>query len=365
MSGRLTVLIAGGGTGGHLMPALAIAAAVRRPHPEWRAVLVGALRGIEAELLPTREVPFHLLHAEPLYRRQWWKNLKWPVLAFRLLREVDQVLDAERPAVVVGTGGYVSGPVVWRAARRGIPTAMLELNAYPGLAARRLAGSVREIWLGSPEARRHLRPGPRTAVLDTGTPITPPDPALRAEASRHFGLDPSRPVLLVTGGSQGALPLNRVVADWVESGGPGMPQVLWATGRSTFERFRALHRPPEVQVHAFLDPIAPAYAVADLTLTRAGMMTLAELCAWGIPSIVVPLPSAAADHQTPNARAMEEAGAAVHLPQVELTAPRLGTLVTSLLSDRQRLAAMRSAALGRAQPEATERIVGRIGVLSG
>jgi len=365
VSGKPTVLIAGGGTGGHLMPALAIAAAVRRVHPEWRPVLVGAVRGLEAELLPTRDVPFHLLHAEPLYRRQWWKNLKWPVLAFRLLREVDRVLDAERPAVVVGTGGYASGPVVWRAARRGIPTAMLELNAYPGLAARRLAASVREIWLGSPEARRHLRPGPRTGVLDTGVPIAPPDQALRPEAIRRFGFDPARPVMLVTGGSQGALGLNRVVAEWLESGAPGMPQVLWATGRTTFERFRAIHRPPEVQVYGFLDPIGPAYAVADLALTRAGMMTLAELCAWGIPSIVVPLPSAAADHQTPNARAMEESGAAVHVPQAELTASRLGTLVTSLLSDRQRLTVMRSAALGRARPDATARIVDRIGVLSG
>ena len=347
------------------MPALAIAAALRRTPAEWRPVLVGAVRGIEAELLPTREVPFHLLHAEPLYRRQWWRNLKWPVLAFRLLREVDRVLNAERPAVVVGTGGYASGPVVWRAARRGIPTAMLELNAYPGLAARRLAGSVREIWLGSPEARRHLRPGPGTSVLDTGAPIAPPDATLGPEAFRRFGLDPARPVLLVTGGSQGALALNRVVAEWLESAGAGTPQVLWATGRSTFERFRAIHRPPEVQVHAFLDPIAPAYAVADLALTRAGMMTLAELCAWGIPSVVVPLPSAAADHQTPNARAMEEAGAAVHVAQADLTAARLGDLVTSLLSDRTRLAAMRSAALARARPEATERIVTRIGVLSG
>lgn len=347
------------------MPALAIATALRKAHPGWRIVLVGAARGIEAQLLPTRDFPFHLLPAEPIYRRQWWKNLRWPLLAVRLLRQVNRLLEEERPAAVVGTGGYAAGPVVWRAARRGLPTAMLELNAYPGLAVRRLARSVREIWLGSPEARRHLRTGPATELVDTGAPITPPEPGLRPDALERFGLDPTRPVLLVTGGSQGALGLNQVVAEWIGTGGAAAFQVLWATGKTTYPRFAGLHRPPVVQVYDFLDPIGPAFAVADLALARAGMMTLSELCAWGVPSILVPLPTAAADHQTPNARAMQDAGAALYLPQAELTAARLGQEVSALLGDRGRLAAMRSAALARAHPDATDRIVARIGVLSG
>jgi len=155
------------------MPALAIAAALRRSHPDWRVLLVGAMRGIEAQLLPTRDFPYQLLPAEPIYRKQWWKNLRWPLLALRLRREVDRLLERERPAVVIGTGGYASGPVVWRASRRGIPTAMLELNAYPGLAVRWLARSVREVWLGSPEARQHLRRGAGTEIVDTGAPILP------------------------------------------------------------------------------------------------------------------------------------------------------------------------------------------------
>jgi UDP-N-acetylglucosamine--N-acetylmuramyl-(pentapeptide) pyrophosphoryl-undecaprenol N-acetylglucosamine transferase len=347
------------------MPALAIATALRRAHPDWRIVLVGARRGIEATLLPSRDFPFVLLPVEPIYRRQWWKNLRWPFLLPRLLDEVDRLLAKERPALLIGTGGYASGPIVWRAARRGIPTAMLELNAYPGLAVRWLARRVREIWLGSPEARKHLRPGPKTEIVETGAPITPPDPSLREEVLKRFGLDPSRPVLLVTGGSQGALAVNRVVAEWIEQGGAASLQVLWAAGRATFGRFESLHHPPDVQVYDFLDPIGPAYAAADLALSRAGMMTLAELCAWGVPSILVPLPSAAADHQTPNAIAMERAGAAIHLPQHELSAGRLGELVPALLGDPTRLAAMRSAALARARPEATARILARIGVYSG
>jgi UDP-N-acetylglucosamine--N-acetylmuramyl-(pentapeptide) pyrophosphoryl-undecaprenol N-acetylglucosamine transferase len=365
--GRLpvTVLIAGGGTGGHLMPALAIASRLRQVHPDWRVMLAGATRGVEATLLPTRDFPYQLLSAEPLYRRQWWKNLRWPFLALRLLREVDRLLDRERPAVVIGTGGYASGPVVWRAARRGIPTAIQEQNAYPGLATRRLARMVREVWLGVPEARTLLTGGADTTFLDTGNPIVPPDPALRAEAPQRFGLDPARRVLLVSGGSQGALALNEALADWLDQGGGAEIQIIWATGRATYDRFKPRHAPPNVQVFDFLDPMGFAYAVADLAVGRAGMMTVAELAAWGIPSILIPLPTAAADHQTPNARVMAAAGAAIHLPQAELSGPRLGQLVTDLLGSPERMATMATAARSRGRPDAAARISDRIGILSG
>lgn len=361
----LTVLIAGGGTGGHLMPALAIAARLRQEHPDWRIVLAGASRGVEAILLPRRDFPFQLLPAEPIYRRQWWKNLRWPFLALRLIRAVDGLLDRERPAVVIGTGGYASGPVVWRAARRGIPTAIQEQNAYPGIATRWLSPRVREIWLGVPEARRYLTPGPATVVLDTGNPIAPPDAGLRAAAFRRFDLDPSRPVLLVTGGSQGALFINQAVAAWIDSGGADGIQILWATGRATHADFRGRHAPPATHVFDFLDPMADAYAVATLAISRAGMMTVAELAAWGIPSILIPLPTAAADHQTPNARVMDQAGAAIYVPQQEFPAALERGLVGQLLESPERLALMASAARRRGRPDAAAQISARIGILSG
>lgn len=364
-TGSRTILIAGGGTGGHLMPALALAAGVRQAHPDWRVVLVGAARGVEATLLPNRAFPFHLLPAEPIYRRQWWRNFRWPFLAVRLLREVDRVLDLERPALVVGTGGYAAGPVVWRAARRGIPTALQEQNAYPGLVTRWLARSVREIWLGVPEARQHLSTGSTTEVTVTGNPIPPPDAAERTEALHRFGLDPSRPVLLVTGGSQGALAINTAVAGWLDSGGGRDVQLLWTTGKATHPQFRGYHNPPAVQLFDFLDPIAHAYAVATLAVSRAGMMTISELCAWGVPSILIPLPTAAADHQTPNARVLAEAGAAIHLPEADLTPSRLGGMVAELLRAPGRLAELAGKARSRGHPNAVARITQRIGVLSG
>lgn len=360
-----TVLIAGGGTGGHLMPALAIAAAIRRHHPDWRVVLVGASRGVEAALLPTRDYPYELLPAEPIYRRQWWKNARWPYLALRLVRAVDRLLDRERPALVIGTGGYASGPVVWRAAGRGIPTAIQEQNAYPGLSTRMLARRVREIWLGVPEARGFIKPGRHTEVIDTGNAISPPDPARRSGAQQRFALDPWNPVLLVTGGSQGALAINQAVAMWLEGGGGKGVQVVWAAGKATYAQFRRFHHPPAVQVFDFIDPMADAYAVANLAVSRGGMMTLAELCAWGVPSVLIPLPTAAADHQTPNAKVLAGAGAAIHLPQSELTARRLGEVIAGLLNPPGRLDQMAQAALARGRPDAVERISDRIGVLSG
>jgi UDP-N-acetylglucosamine--N-acetylmuramyl-(pentapeptide) pyrophosphoryl-undecaprenol N-acetylglucosamine transferase len=354
----MRIMIAGGGTGGHLMPALAIARALAERGIE--PVLVGAERGVEARILPQKEFRYHLLPAEPIYRRAWWRNARWPVVLARLLRRLNDLLAVERPAVVVGTGGYASAPVVWSAARRGIPTAIQEQNAYPGLANRWLAGRVRHIYLGLPEARRLLRPGVRTEVFDTGNPIVPPVAGRAAEARRRFGLDAGRRTLLVTGGSQGALAINRAVAGWVEAGlEPGL-DLLWVTGPGTYEQFERYQRPPAVQVIPFLDPMADGYAVADLVVSRAGMITVAELCAWGLPSVLVPLPTAAADHQTHNARAMAEAGAAALLPQNELSTERLRSLVGSLLADGAARQAMAARALARGKPRAAEDIVSRL-----
>lgn len=360
-----TVLIAGGGTGGHLMPALAIAGSLRRVHPDWRVVLVGAERGVEARLLPTRDFPFELLPFEPIYRRQWWRNLRWPWLAVRIYRKVAALLDRERPALVMGTGGYAAGPVVWLAAKRGIPTAILEQDAWPGLVTRRLAGTVREIYLGAPEAGANLHPGPNTTVVSTGGPIAVPDPGRRPAAAARFGVEAGRPVVLILGGSQGSVAINERVAEWIEGGGADRLTVIWATGRGSFERFRAHHRPPRVHVVDFLDPVADGYAVADLVVCRAGMMTIAEITGWGLASILIPLPTAAADHQNKNAEVIVDAGAGYLLPQTELTAETLGGAVDGLLDDIEGLERMRAAARARGRPGALAEITGRLEALIG
>ena len=342
------------------MPALAIAAELERSGRGIEPVLVGAVRGVEATLLPERDFRYVLLPSEPIYRRAWWRNLRWPVLAGELIRRVDQLFRAERPAAVLGTGGYASAPVVWWAARRGIPTAIQEQNAYPGLATRWLSRRVRHVYLGLPEARRLLRFGRATEVFDTGNPITPPTPERRPAALARLDLSGSRPVVLVTGGSQGALALNRAVAGWLDRGGPADADLLWVTGRATHADFIRYHRPPAVRVVDFLDPMAEGYAVADLVVSRAGMITVAELCAWGLPSILVPLPTAAADHQTHNARVLAEAGAARLLPQSALTPEVLAQSVTELLREPAQREAMAARAKARGRPHAASEIVSRL-----
>lgn len=342
------------------MPALAIATTLREMSPVFEPVLVGASRGVEAQILPTRDFRFALLPLEPIYRRTWWRNLRWPLVAWRVFRGLSRLFARERPAAVVGTGGYASGPVVWWAARHGIPTAIQEQNAYPGLTTRRLSRAARHIYLGLPEAAERLRPGPGTVLFDTGNPISPPTPARRPAALARFGLDGSRPVLLVTGGSQGALAINRTIAAWLDAGGASKAAVIWVTGKRTHAEFARYHRPPGVSVIDFLDPMADAYAVADLVVSRAGMITVAEVCAWGLPSVLVPLPSAAADHQTHNARAMADAGAADMVVQNGAAADQLGGVVDGLLASPGRRAAMAARSLARGRPNAARDIVSHL-----
>ena len=354
------ILIAGGGTGGHLMPALAIAATLREIEPAIEPVLIGARRGVEATLLPAREFRYALLPLEPIYRRTWWKNARWPVVAWRVFRHLTRLFAEEKPAAVLGTGGYASGPVVWWAARHGIPTAIQEQNAYPGLTTRRLSRHARHIYLGLPEAAERLRPGPGTTLFDTGNPIVPPAPARRAAALARFGLDGRRLVVLVTGGSQGALAINRAVARWLDDGAAERVAVIWVTGRKTYGDFASYHRPPAVTVIDFLDPMADAYAVADLVVSRAGMITVAEISAWGLPSVLVPLPTAAADHQTHNARAMANAGAAVVVTQNGASADQLAGVLDGLLENPARRAEMAARSLQRGRPNAARDIVSHL-----
>jgi len=354
----ITVLFAGGGTGGHLMPALAIAESMVRLEPRVQPFFVGAERGVESQVLPARPWRHLLLPLEPIYRRRWWLNVRLPLSTWRSLRSLHTLLAAERPGLAVGTGGYASGLAIWAAARRGVPVVLQEQNALPGIATRRLAPRARQIHLGFPEARQHLKPGPRTQIFDSGNPIVPP-PAPRpapAAARERLGFRPALPVVVVVGGSQGALALNEAVAAALSGGDwPSDVQLLWQTGQAWSERFQSLAR-EGVRIEAFLDPMAQAYAAADLVVCRAGAMTLAEVAAWGLPAILVPLPTAAANHQLTNAMALAAAGSAVVLEQHNLTGRSLGSDVAGLLGAPARMADLSRAISERAKSDAATRI---------
>ena len=361
------VLFAGGGTGGHLYPALNIAAAMREARPGLETVFVGARRGVEARVLPEKGVPHTLLPFQPIQRDRVWRNWRLVPALTASGWGLAKMMVRDRPDLVVGTGGYASGPACGWAVMVGVPIALQEQNSYPGLTTRWLSRFARQVHLGFPEAADRLRPGRRTEIHDHGNPIQPPDRSVdRAAARRAFGLRPDSKVLLVVGGSQGSRAINEAMLSALarvtakQASRPDRFEILWATGPTHIEGIGMMLEPLGVSdwVHAtgYIDAMPKALAAADLAVSRAGAMGTAELLAWGVPSVLVPLPTAAADHQTHNARALESAGTAVALPESEMTGERLWSELVALAGDEDRRAAMAERARERARPEAARRI---------
>ena len=357
----MRVIFAGGGTGGHLYPGLAIARALKNADPRVEPFFIGARRGIERDVLPQVGFAFELLDLHPLYRsRPWenWKTLRGAVSAWRMIANE---VRSEPPACMVGTGGYASGLALAYATAHDIPFVLQEQNTFPGITARFFSRYAAQVHLGFPEARTRISPSAKTEVFDSGNPIEPPpaDAFVKGPAREKWGFPVSGGrVMLVYGGSQGSKAINDVVGAWIDRGLPPDLHVIWATGKANYDRL-AHYGNARVKVRAYIAPISEAYRAADFAVSRAGAMATAELCAWGIPSIVVPLPTAAADHQTANARALASAGASTMIRQSELNPDSLAAAVGSMLAE-DTLARMRSKALERARPTAAADIARHI-----
>jgi UDP-N-acetylglucosamine--N-acetylmuramyl-(pentapeptide) pyrophosphoryl-undecaprenol N-acetylglucosamine transferase len=365
MSAR--VLFAGGGTGGHLYPALNLGDAVKRADPSAEVFFVGAVRGVESRVLPEKGVPHELLPLEPLRRAQPLANWRLFPAMFHSFGGLRRIFNRFKPDLVVGTGGYASGPAAMWALLRGVPIALQEQNSFPGFVTRKLGGRARQLHLAFPEARKYLKPGPRTEVFEYGNPIQKPNFDVdRAAARQRFGLGEGT-ICLVTGGSQGARAVNealladiRGVLEGRLEAPPAGFEILWATGTGHFDgvskRLGEMGRPTWVKALPYIEDMPGALASANFAIARAGAMSLAELTAWGIPSILVPLPTAAANHQHHNAVALSDAGAALMVPERELGQGRLWTDVISLARDGPRRAAIAATARDRGRPDAADRI---------
>lgn len=354
----MTIIFAGGGTGGHLYPGLAIARAIVRLDPAVEPFFIGARRGIEKDVLPGAGFEHELLDLHPLYRSRPWENWRTLRGAVTAWIRIGERVRAYRPRAVVGTGGYASGLTLAYAAVKGIPFAIQEQNTYPGLTTRFFSRYAAQIHLGFPEARALLSPSTKTVIFDSGNPIEPPPADARdkrvGRAVWDFPGDCGT-VLLVYGGSQGSKAMNEAVAGWVRGGIPNDLFIIWATGRGNHQEYASLES-DRVKIRPYLSPVSDAYRAADLALSRAGAMATAELCAWGLPMILVPLPTAAADHQTANARALEAAGAARVILQSEMSPRALAEAVSALISNPAQLSALAARALERGRPQAAEQI---------
>jgi UDP-N-acetylglucosamine--N-acetylmuramyl-(pentapeptide) pyrophosphoryl-undecaprenol N-acetylglucosamine transferase len=344
------VLIAAGGTAGHVVPALAIADALRDSgaHVEF----AGGERA-EAELVPAAGYPFHPLTVAGLDRRNPLRAARAAGLAVRAVGRARRLIRDVRADAVMGGGGYVAGPVGLAALTRRVPLALTEADSHLGVANRMLAPFARRVFLAFPLEGRD---GERYEV--TGRPVPPGTAgADRTAARRRFGVPEDAPCLLVFGGSLGARSLNEAA---VEAFGREAPfHVLHASGRRDHddlrERLDALGAPPHYSLEPYIEPFADAYAAADLAAARAGGSVF-ELAAAGLPAILVPYPHATADHQTGNARWMADGGAAVVVPDGELDASRLRREAEALLGDPPRLERMSDAARTLSRPDAAERI---------
>ncbi|MEX2152199.1 MAG: UDP-N-acetylglucosamine--N-acetylmuramyl-(pentapeptide) pyrophosphoryl-undecaprenol N-acetylglucosamine transferase [Gemmatimonadaceae bacterium] len=357
----MRIVFAGGGTGGHLYPGLAIARAVQRLRPDIQPFFIGARRGVERDVLPGTGYPHVLLDLHPLYRSRVWNNWRTVAGMVTAWRGLGRVFREERPTLAVGTGGYAAVTTLAYAVAHGIPIVEQTGDSLPSLTARLFSRWSKEIYLSFPESAKHLRVRSPEALVDTGAPIEPPpEPRPPRDATlRAWRFPADAKVVLVYGGSQGSLAINNAVRDWIRDGLPRGVHLIWGAGKKTYDEFANLES-ERVRVRPYLSPIADAYAATDLAIARAGTMTLAELFAWQIPAVLIPLPTAAADHQTLNARTLEQAGAAVYLPQSELSGARLGGTVSNLLESPARLETLARAAAARARPHAAEAIARRV-----
>lgn len=370
--GRPLVVLSGGGTGGHLYPALAIADALRAARSDVHVLFVGARRGLEARVLPERGEEHVLLSVHGIDRRRLlgsWRALTG--LATGLVRVV-RLFRSRRPDAVVVTGGYASAPSGIVAALMGIPLVLQEQNSVPGAVTRLLARFAVRIHVAYPEAIERL-PGAASRCVVSGNPVRPPSTLEKGDARDVFGVPRDVVLVFVTGGSQGSLALNRGVTAYVEAVAAGrlrrpeLLHVLWATGHAHYETVEAaLARagsPDWVRALAYVDDMPAALAASDVALSRAGAMTTAELVNQGLPAILVPLPTAAEDHQTHNARALEAAGAARMLPESELSAERLAHELERVADRPGELRRMKERALERARPRATDEIASDVAAL--
>lgn len=350
-TGALSVIIAGGGTGGHIYPGIAIAQEFRRRNPATRAVFVGTARGMETRIVPREGFDLELIEVTALKRVGAWRMLKSLARLPLSFLKVRTLLNRVHPDVVIGVGGYASGPVVLAAALSGIPTLIAEQNALPGFTNRVLSRFVRAAAVSFEEARRFF--GEKAEI--TGNPV-------RAEFFAIADSAPGERVhVLITGGSQGSRAINEAVIGAVESlrAEASRFTITHQTGEADLERTRAAYAGTgiEVTVKPFIENMVEEFERADLVVCRAGATTVAELAAAGRPAIMIPFPFAADDHQRRNAEAVERAGAGRMILQAELTPERLIHELLWLANDRAQLARMSAASRQLGHPDAAARVV--------
>lgn len=351
------VLIAGGGTGGHAVPAVAIAEGIRGRFPGSEFLFVGTARGVEARVVPAAGFRLELISVISLSRSLNASLLRFPFVLIKGFVASIGLARRFRPDLAICTGGYVSGPVGLAAALLRVPLAIHDSNVLPGITLRVLSRFATLVMLGFEAAGRKMGGGARVTV---GNPTRMSGARVdRREAREAFGLGGERTTVLVVGGSQGARGINRAVAQALPKLMDAGVQVLWQTGPTDQEAMASEAAPygDRVATVAFVDDMAAAYGASDLAVTRAGAMTITELNLQGLPAILVPLPTSSENHQEVNARAMEREGWARVILERDLDGETLAAEVAGLVGEPERLAGMAARSGERGEGDAVGRVV--------
>jgi len=361
----IRIIISGGGTGGHVFPAIAIADALKKRVPDAEILFVGALGRLEMEKVPGAGYRIEGLTISGFQRRMTWKNLGFPFKLLGSLIKSRSIIRKFKPDGVIGVGGYASGPTLRMAVSLGIPALIQEQNSYPGITNRLLGKKVQKICVAYDGMERFF---PKEKIVLTGNPIRRDLIHLEGkskEAYAHFGLKEDKKVVLVIGGSLGAGNINRAIKAFMDSdSGNSEFQLLWQTGKYYYEDYKLpipFSGHPDVghRVHAailpFIDRMDLAYAAADIVISRAGAIAISELCVVGKPVILIPSPNVAEDHQTKNALALSEKKSAILVRDAEAV-EKLGKTLIALLNNAEMQAELSLQIRKLATPDAAEKI---------
>ncbi len=349
---KIKLLISGGGTGGHIFPAVAIANAVKEKYPESEITFVGAKGRMEMEKVPAAGYVIHGLWISGLQRSMDWRNLLLPFKLISSLWRSFILVRKYKPDVTVGVGGYASGPLNFMASSLGVPLLLQEQNSFPGLTNKLLKGKAKRICVAYPNMERFF--DEKKLVL-TGNPIRQDllKEVDQAKAYQHFGLDPNKRTILIIGGSLGARSVNQAIEKALDLIDPNLSQILWQTGKS-FQAKEGVFEWGKRTI--FIQRMEYAYAIADLVISRAGALSISELSALAKAVIFVPLPSAAEDHQTKNAQSLVESGAAYICADSEVS-EKLMPMALDLLSQPNELAKLKKEISAFARPNAAQEIL--------
>jgi UDP-N-acetylglucosamine--N-acetylmuramyl-(pentapeptide) pyrophosphoryl-undecaprenol N-acetylglucosamine transferase len=363
-AGGWAFILSGGGTGGHIYPAIAIANELKSRFPDAKFLFVGAQDKMEMQKVPQAGYEIKGLWIAGLQRKLTLQNAMFPFKLINSLWKARKIIKQFKPDVVIGTGGFASGPLLKMANMMGVPTVIQEQNSYPGITNKLLSKKANAICVAYENLERFF---PKEKMILTGNPVRQDlinVESKRAEAIEFYNLDPNKKTLLVLGGSLGARRVNQLIAKELENILSQNVQVIWQCGKLYFEDYSLLAPKegighPAVQIFAFIERMDLVYAVADIVISRAGASSVSELCIVGKPVIFIPSPNVAEDHQTKNAQAIVDKKGAILLKESELES-QFRIVFEALLKDQGKQNVLSKNIKQLAMPEATKDIVNEI-----